>query len=125
MKLVGKVSHDQLFRYASMVIHHGGAGTTASVLHAGVPNIVIPHIGDQWFFAGEVKRLGLGLEVKRSKWPEDLPKAVRVIENSKKMSKRARAVAELLAQENGPARAVRELEELVASWRQSVSSAAG
>ena len=59
MKCVGKVSHDQLFQYGSMVIHHGGAGTTASVLHAGIPSIIIPHIGDQWFFASEVKRLGV------------------------------------------------------------------
>lgn len=112
MRRVDRVSHDQLFKYASMVIHHGGAGTTASVLHAGIPNIVIPHIGDQWFFASEVKRLGVGLEVKRKKWPEDLPKAVRSVEKSKKMQARARQISEQLAQEDGPATAVRELERL-------------
>lgn len=115
MMRVERVSHDQLFQYASMVIHHGGAGTTASVLHAGVPNIIIPHIGDQWFFASEVKRLGVGLEVKRRKWPEDLPKAVRTIEKSKKMQARAREVAAQLAQEDGPAAAVAALEGLVAA----------
>ncbi len=114
MKCVGKVSHDQLFKYGSMVIHHGGAGTTASVLHAGIPNIIIPHIGDQWFFASEVKRLGVGLEVKRAKWPEDLPKAVRSIEKSKKIPKRAAELATLLAEENGPGMAVDELEALAA-----------
>ncbi len=117
MKRVDRVSHDQLFHYASMVIHHGGAGTTASVLHAGIPNIIIPHIGDQWFFASEVKRLGVGLEVKRRKWPEDLPKAVRTIEKSKKIQARARQVAEQLSQEDGPATAVAELELLEAESR--------
>ena len=112
MKCVGKVSHDQLFKYGSMVIHHGGAGTTASVLHAGIPNIIIPHIGDQWFFASEVKRLGVGLEVKRARWPEDLPRAVRNIEKSKKIPKRAKKVATLLASEDGAAVAVREIEAL-------------
>ncbi|NQY32060.1 MAG: glycosyltransferase family 1 protein [Coraliomargarita sp.] len=115
MKCVGKVSHDQLFKYGSMVIHHGGAGTTASVLHAGIPNIIIPHIGDQWFFASEVKRLGVGLEVKRAKWPEDLPRAVRTIEKSKKIPKRATKVAQILAAEDGPSGAVAVLEKLVAS----------
>jgi len=115
MLRVDRVSHDQLFQYASMVIHHGGAGTTASVLHAGVPNIIIPHIGDQWFFASEVKRLGVGLEVKRKKWPEDLPKAVRTIEKSRKIQKRAKEVAEQLTQEDGPAVAVKALEALVKS----------
>lgn len=113
MKRVGRVSHDQLFQYASMVIHHGGAGTTASALHAGVPNIIIPHIGDQWFFASEVKRLGVGLEVKRKRWPEDLPKAVRSIEKSEKMQLCARKVAGQLAREDGPACTVAELEALV------------
>ncbi|MEM8866638.1 MAG: glycosyltransferase [Verrucomicrobiota bacterium] len=115
MKCVGKVSHDQLFKYGSVVIHHGGAGTTGSVLHSGVPQIIIPHIGDQWFFADAVKSLGVGLEVKRKKWPEDLPKAVRIVEKSKKMLPRAQKVAALLAQEDGPANAVRELEALVAA----------
>lgn len=115
MMCIGKVSHDQLFQYGSMVIHHGGAGTTASVLHAGIPNIIIPHIGDQWFFASEVKRLGVGLEVKRAKWPEELPKAVRTVERSKKMKRRVKVVAEQLAAESGPAAAVVELEQLAAS----------
>jgi vancomycin aglycone glucosyltransferase len=113
IKRVGNVSHDQLFRHGSMIIHHGGAGTTASVLHAGLPHIVIPHIGDQWFFAGEVKRLGVGLELKCAKWPESLPKAVRSIEKSKKMNLRAKALADLLAKEDGPSTAVRVVEELV------------
>jgi len=112
MKCVGKVSHDQLFQYGSMVIHHGGAGTTGSVLHAGIPQIIIPHIGDQWFFASEMKRIGVGLEVKRSKWPESLPKAVHLLETSKKHRRRAKAAAELLAEEDGPGNAVRELERL-------------
>jgi vancomycin aglycone glucosyltransferase len=96
------------------VIHHGGAGTTASVLHAGIPHIVIPHISDQWFFASEVRRLGVGLEVKRKRWPEDLPNAVSQIENSDAMQARANEVAIQLAEENGPQSAVRELELLAA-----------
>lgn len=117
MKCIGRVSHDQLFKHGSMIIHHGGAGTTASVLHAGIPSIIIPHIGDQWFFAREVKRLGVGLEVKRKRWPEELPRAVRILEKSHAISERARKVAALLAAENGPARAVYELECLVEAAR--------
>ena len=110
--LVPRVSHDQLFKYASMVIHHGGAGTTASVLHAGVPNIVIPHIGDQWFFASEIRRLGVGIEVKRRTWPEDIRKAVRTIEKSRNIRLLARDLAKQLSTENGPDNAVRILESL-------------
>ena len=112
MSLVSRVSHDQLFKYASMVIHHGGAGTTASVLHAGVPNIVIPHIGDQWFFASEIKRIGVGLEVKRRTWPEDLVKAVYSVEKARDMKVRATEVAKQLSGEDGPSNAVKSLEAL-------------
>ena len=109
---VPRVSHDQLFKYASMVIHHGGAGTTASVLHAGVPNIVIPHIGDQWFFASEIKRLGVGIEVERRTWPEDLEKAVHTVEKAKIISLRASNLAKQLSVEDGPNNAIRILELL-------------
>jgi len=112
MKCIGRVSHDQLFQYASCVIHHGGAGTTASVLHAGIPQIIIPHIGDQWFFAGEMKRLRVGLEVKRKKWPEQLPKAVMIAERSELLIRRSKKFAKQLAEEDGPANAVCELEKM-------------
>jgi len=111
-KVVGKVSHDQLFKFASVVIHHGGAGTTASVLHAGKPHLIIPHMGDQYFFAREVERLGVGRELKRKNWPENLPSAVRKVEKSARMRRRAERLAAQLATEDGPANAVRELEAL-------------
>jgi UDP:flavonoid glycosyltransferase YjiC (YdhE family) len=110
---INKISHDQLFKFASVVIHHGGAGTTASVLHAGVPHIVIPHFGDQVFFAKEVKRLGVGLSLRLSRWPEELPRAVRIVERSKKRLKKARCIADTLEAENGSGEAVKELERLV------------
>ena len=110
---IGRISHDQLFKYASVVIHHGGAGTTASVLHSGVPHIVIPHFGDQKFFAREVKRLGVGITLRLSRWPEELPRAVRIVERSKKRLKKAKRIAETLETENGSQEAVKELEQLV------------
>jgi UDP:flavonoid glycosyltransferase YjiC (YdhE family) len=110
---IDRISHDQLFQYASVVIHHGGAGTTASVLHAGVPHIVVPHFGDQKFFAKEVRRLGVGISLRLSRWPEELPRAVRIVERSKKRLKKAKKVADTLAQENGSLEAVKTLESLV------------
>lgn len=112
---VDRISHDQLFQYASVVIHHGGAGTTASVLSAGVPQIIIPHIGDQKFFGREIKRLGVGLTLRLARWPEDLPRAVRTIERSKKRMKRAQVVSQILANEKGPENAVEALVALAKS----------
>ncbi len=110
IKILGKVSHDQLFRHASAVIHHGGAGTTASALHAGVPQIVVPHIGDQNFFGSEVERFGCGFRLKKVVWPEQLHLALdRLLSDPARLRRAAEVGVDLRAQ-NGPEIAVRELE---------------
>ncbi len=48
--LLDSVSHSWLFPRMSAVVHHGGAGTTAAGLRAGVPTVVIPFFGDQPFW---------------------------------------------------------------------------
>jgi UDP:flavonoid glycosyltransferase YjiC (YdhE family) len=54
------VPHDWLLPRCKMVIHHGGAGTTAAGLRAGIPNIVIPFMGDQSFWGRRVEAIGAG-----------------------------------------------------------------
>jgi sterol 3beta-glucosyltransferase len=51
--------HDHLFRSVSMVIFHGGAGTTHTTARAGVPSVVIPFAGDQFFWGEQLARKGL------------------------------------------------------------------
>ncbi|ATC62673.1 hypothetical protein CMV30_01090 [Nibricoccus aquaticus] len=110
IKVIGKVSHDQLFRHASAVIHHGGAGTTASALHAGKPQIVVPHIGDQNFFGSEVERLGCGFRIRKNHWPEQLHNALTRLAVQPIHAQNALKVQTTLLKENGPARAIEELE---------------
>jgi vancomycin aglycone glucosyltransferase len=121
IKVIGAVSHDQLFKHASCVVHHGGAGTTASVLFAGKPQIIIPHIADQWFWAAEMKRLRVASKLDKKTWPEKLPAKVLKIESKKKMRRRAEKLAEQLLAEDGPAFSVRLLEEFVAKQKTVVS----
>lgn len=52
--------HDWLLPHCSAVIHHGGAGTTAAGLRAGIPNVVVPHGLDQPFWGRRVAALGAG-----------------------------------------------------------------
>jgi len=42
------------------VIHHGGAGTTTVAARAGAPQLIVPQIGDQPYWAGRVRDLGIG-----------------------------------------------------------------
>jgi UDP:flavonoid glycosyltransferase YjiC (YdhE family) len=56
----GPVAHARLFPRTAAVIHHGGAGTTTTAARAGVPQIVIPHLLDQFYWSSRVTQLGLG-----------------------------------------------------------------
>ena len=58
--MVGPVDHGRMFRQVAMVIHHGGAGTTTTAARAGVPQIIVPHVLDQFYWARRVQDMGLG-----------------------------------------------------------------
>jgi len=57
--VIGPTPHDWLLPRVSAAIHHGGAGTTHAVAAAGVPAIVLPFAGDQFFWAGRLAALGV------------------------------------------------------------------
>lgn len=58
--IVDSVAHQTLFPQMAAIVHHGGAGTTHSAARAGVPQIVLPHVLDQFYFARRVEELGIG-----------------------------------------------------------------
>jgi vancomycin aglycone glucosyltransferase len=57
---VAEVNQQQLFRRVAAVVHHGGAGTTTTAARAGAPQVVVPQMADQPYFAGRVAELGIG-----------------------------------------------------------------
>ncbi|KAB8222972.1 hypothetical protein BDV33DRAFT_229054 [Aspergillus novoparasiticus] len=58
--LLDSCPHDWLFRHVSCVVHHGGAGTTATGLKLGRPTVIVPFFGDQPFWGSIVARHGVG-----------------------------------------------------------------
>ncbi|MGW7317420.1 glycosyltransferase [Streptomyces sp. NPDC054865] len=58
---VGEVNHQQLFGRVTAVVHHGGAGTTTTAARAGAPQVVVPQLADQPYWAGRVAELGIGV----------------------------------------------------------------
>jgi vancomycin aglycone glucosyltransferase len=58
--VLGEVNQQALFRRAAAVVHHGGAGTTTTAARAGVPQVVVPQIADQPYWADRVAELGIG-----------------------------------------------------------------
>ena len=57
---IGPVCHARLFPRLAAAVHHGGAGTTTTAARAGVPQIIVPHVMDQFYWAKRVSALGLG-----------------------------------------------------------------
>ncbi|WP_192258088.1 glycosyltransferase [Mesorhizobium silamurunense] len=57
---VGDINQQALFGRVAAVIHHGGAGTTVAAARAGAPQVVVPQIGDQPYWARRVAELGIG-----------------------------------------------------------------
>lgn len=60
VKVVGPVNYASVFPSCRAVVHHGGAGTTAAGLRAGVPTLCLWSKGDQRIWAGQVARLKVG-----------------------------------------------------------------
>ncbi|MEV0650432.1 glycosyltransferase [Phytomonospora sp. NPDC050363] len=58
---VGEVNQQELFTRVAAVVHHGGAGTTTTAARAGAPQVVVPQMGDQPYFASRVAALGVGV----------------------------------------------------------------
>ena len=57
---IGEVNLQALFRRVAAVVHHGGAGTTTAAAQAGTPQVVVPQMYDQHYWAKRVHQLGIG-----------------------------------------------------------------
>jgi vancomycin aglycone glucosyltransferase len=110
--VIGPVPHESLFERATLIIHHGGAGTTAAALHAGRPQIIIPHLGDQMYWARTAQALGVARVLEKESWPEKLAVVVGEVLRDISMVRRAIECAVVIRAEKGAAQAIRELEEL-------------
>ncbi len=110
------VPHDWLFARVRLAVHHGGAGTTAASLRAGLPTVVVPFFLDQAFWGWRVAKLGAGPEpVPRKKLTSDrLSAAILRAATDADMEKRARLLGEKIRAEDGVARAVEAFHHNVA-----------
>lgn len=112
------VPHDWLFPRVAAVVHHGGAGTTAAGLRAGVPSVILPHFGDQPFWARQVERLGVGPKpiLRKKLTAERLADAVRAAVEDETMRARAAALGEKIRAEDGVGNVLRVFERAVVEW---------
>ena len=112
--VVGETPHDWLFPRASVVIHHGGSGTSHSACRAGVPSVVLPFAGDQPFWADRLYRLAVAdraLSAKRL----DAASLGRALAHAQRdeTRQRARELGQRMAEEDGTTMAVSRIEAAV------------
>ncbi|VTS02045.1 glycosyltransferase [Tuwongella immobilis] len=114
---IESVPHSWLFPRAKMVIHHGGAGTTAAGLRAGVPSIIVPFAADQpyWAWLLQQRRLGIALPGIRKLSRDRLTTAIRTVEQSPEIQEQARRIGQAIRQESGCQRAADLLEAHLAT----------
>jgi UDP:flavonoid glycosyltransferase YjiC (YdhE family) len=104
--------HSWLFPRVGAVVHHGGAGTTAAALRAGVPQVVVPFITDQPFWADRMRRLGVAPPAipRRRLTSERLASAIARVLESEEMRARASDLGGRIRGEDGAAAATAILE---------------
>lgn len=109
-----EVPHDWLLPQVAAIVHHGGAGTTAAGLRAGVPTVVVPHFGDQPFWGDRVHALGAGPApiLRRELSVGRLAHAISAAVYDRRISARAATVGRAIRAEDGLRRAVTEIERV-------------
>jgi vancomycin aglycone glucosyltransferase len=76
---IGDMSYDVLLPRVAAVVHHGGAGTTAAAARAGVPQVITPMFGDQFYWANRIVDLGLGAMTPHATTEESLTASLREV----------------------------------------------
>lgn len=112
---VESVPYEWLFPHVAAVVHHGGAGTLASVLRFGLPSVVVPHMMDQPFWAFQAQRLRVAAAPINHKQlsAERLAAAIRRVVGDPGMRERAARLATLIRAESGTAVATNLIEQYV------------
>lgn len=116
---VQNVPHEWLFPQMAALVHHGGAGTAAAGLRAGVPAVIVPFFADQPFWGERVRQLGVGpAPIPRQKLTADkLTRALRMAVSDPAMRQRATELGQQIRLEDGVGNAVQVIEQVLSPDR--------
>jgi UDP:flavonoid glycosyltransferase YjiC (YdhE family) len=109
------VPYEWLFPRIGMAIHHGGSGTTAFALRAGIPSCVVSFVFDQFYWGERIFRLGVGPRPIRYKdlTVERLKEAINYAVDCPDVRKKARVLGQKIRTQNGIVNAVKIFNELL------------
>jgi UDP:flavonoid glycosyltransferase YjiC (YdhE family) len=100
---VAAAPHHAIFPHCRAVVHHGGAGTTQSVMRAGKPSVVVANISEQEHWGRELRRLGIAGSVakRRNATAPALARRLRHVLASPAMAAGAADIARAMQTERG------------------------
>lgn len=108
-----------LFERASMIVHHGGIGTSGRALETGCPQLIVPSGFDQFDNAERVLRLGVGRRIRREHLTRrSLSNALRHLKADEGIQRRCREVRSMLGQVDALSDTCDEIERLFGNVRQ-------
>jgi UDP:flavonoid glycosyltransferase YjiC (YdhE family) len=109
----GPLPHSWLLPHCAGIVHHGGFGTTAAGLQAGIPALVIPHIADQFYWGQKIFDLGIGPQpIPRTKLEtKGLVNSLDELVRNAKFHNNASSLGEQIRSEDGVENAVSLIEE--------------
>jgi sterol 3beta-glucosyltransferase len=115
--MIKSIPHSWLFPQMAAVVHHGGAGTTAAGLRAGIPSIIVPFFGDQPFWGQRVAQLGVGPTPipKKRLTAEKLAEAITQTVANTTMRQRAADLGAKIRSEDGLAPVVTIIQQAITS----------
>lgn len=120
MLVIDGAPHSRLFPRCRLIVHHGGAGTTAAALTAGKPSLITPFMVDQPWWAERLREAGLSHKALRPDrlTPARFARALKRLDKDKAVARRCSALGEQLRSENGVARAAELIERDAERWGQ-------
>ena len=97
------------------IVHHGGAGTTAAALAAGVPAVIVPFAGDQAFWGRHIHQIGAGTKAipRKKLTPQNLAAAIIEATTNQQMKRNAVAFSEKIHAEDGVGNALEAIQSFL------------
>lgn len=111
---ISKAPHSEIFPHCSLIVHHGGAGTTQSALLAGKPSVIVPHGFDQPYWGKLLYDQGLAAIPipKTSLTAHNLAGEMKWVATADHLKQKASDIGSRMEKENGVAKAVQLINDL-------------
>lgn len=109
------VSAADVLARADLVVHHGGLGTTLASAARGIPQLLLPRVGDQFANAQAVTRAGIGTALTGPREDGAISDALAALQSDQGIRDLAHAVADRIASLAGPEQVAHELLSRLAS----------